>query len=278
MWPLAFGSASYRRRHIVGAIERVVGRWRHQRPMGLDVGQMQHPGPIARLANELQRAVGHVGCFGVRLGDSGRTIRVTERPARQDAAVFAKCRVGMVMPGIVARVAKVAQITVIAKVGVRFEGRMDAVIAFVGFEAALRKVHAQIGTGIHAQTVQSLNVRHHVGLANQRHPGTRGLQIVAQRTLINRQRHKIPAGTMAEGRAARVERHARGPANRRTAVGPVEPHAARGDAVDVGGVHRRLPVAGEVVPAELVRHDEQHVARFAHVADPALIPSRCSRP
>ncbi len=78
---ILLGLASDRRRDIIRAIHVVIGSRRHQRPVRLDVGQMQHPRPLAGLADELQRAVGHIGRLGVLFCDPRRQARMAQRPA-----------------------------------------------------------------------------------------------------------------------------------------------------------------------------------------------------
>src|SRR5690606_39250555 len=87
-----------------------------------------------------------------------------------------------------------------------------------------------------------------------------GPQIVADGVFACRQRHVVPGRAVAEGRAARIEGHARGPADRRLHIGPVEAHAHLRQTVNIWRLQRPVPLMGQVIPSQLVAHDEQYVA------------------
>ena len=85
-------------------------------------------------------------------------------------------------------------------------------------------------------------------------------QIVAERHLADLQRNAVPGRAVRLHVAAGVEAHARGAAHRRLHVGAREAHAPRRERIDVGCVQLGMAVAGQVVPAQLVAHDEEDVA------------------
>ena len=79
----------------------------------------------------------------------------------------------------------------------------------------------------------------------------------------------VPCRSVAEHVTAGQERHARRAAERRLHEGLLEVHPPRGESVDVGRLQVRMSVAGQVVPAKLVAHDEQNVSGGAHAGSPA---------
>ena len=76
-------------------------------------------------------------------GHARGEVRVAHLPAAQDLTVGAFNRVGEIMPGIVADISPLAQVPVIRQVGIGADIRMQAIITFVGLEAALADKHAQ---------------------------------------------------------------------------------------------------------------------------------------
>ena len=112
-----------------------------------------------------------------------------------------------------------------------------------------------------AEPAQALAVRHDMGLARQRRSTARPREVIAQGLLADRERNMVPGRAVTADVAACVERHPRRHAYRGLDVRAVEAHAAGGKRVDRRGVKRRMPVAGQVVPAQLVAHHEQHVAQ-----------------
>ena len=57
-------------------------------------------------------------------------------------------------------------------------------------------------------------------------------------------------------------------AQRRLDVGTVEAHALCSQSVDIGRMQIRMTIAAQVIPAELVEHDEQDVLSLAHSLPP----------
>ena len=91
-----------------------------------------------------------------------------------------------------------------------------------------------------------------------------GAEIVAERELTDRQRHPVPSSAVAEHGAARIEGRARRAADGGLHIGTIETQATGGQSVDVRCFQMRMPVAAEVIEAELVRHDEQDVFDIRH--------------
>ena len=118
-----------------------------------------------------------------------------------------------------------AQIVVVARA--RPAGRMQAVVALVGLEAALRHVHADDRVRRDAEQLHAFEVGRHVGLADQHVAHADLLQVIAERRLADAQRPAVPVRAVRAHVAAGVEAHARGAADRRLHIGFREAHAAR---------------------------------------------------
>src|ERR1700677_4709925 len=154
---------------------------------------------------------------------------------------------------------------------------METVVAFEGFEAAFDQEFAGFGVAVDAQAFNRVDVGTHVRLADELRAHAERAQVVAKRPLIDAQRDVVPGGAMRAHVGAGVGRHARGAADRRLHVGAVETYAARGKRVDVRRGDAIGCGTGEIVPAHLVGHDEEHVARgTAHGG--GLAPVRRSNP
>ncbi len=80
------------------------------------------------------------------------------------------------------------------------------------------------------------------------------------------QRDAIPRRAVTRHVAPGVHRHARRPADTRLDEGIGEAHTALRKRVEVAGGQIGVAVAAEVIGAQLVAHDEQDVANFAHDA------------
>ena len=245
--------------HVLRAVHRVVGRRGHIGPVRLDVAQVQQPGHIAGRAQEVDGAVGEVGRLAVRLGHAGRAVGPAQLPAGKDFAVVAQGRIGVVVPGVRTVVALRAQPVVVAHAAALEAGGQDAVEALPGLEAAF---HGQL-TGalrdVHAQALRALEIGLHVGLAQHAAAHAAGPQVVAQRLHAHRQRHEVPCRAVAADVAPGVGGHARSAAHRPLHEGACEAHASRGQGVQVRGVQLGMAGLGQVIPAQLIGHDEKHV-------------------
>ncbi len=62
-------------------VHLVVRRRRHQRPVRLDVGDVQYTRAGRRRAHEFDRAIRHVGGLGMLLADDGGQVRISQQPA-----------------------------------------------------------------------------------------------------------------------------------------------------------------------------------------------------
>ena len=254
--------------HVAGPVHGVVGRGRDVGPVRLDVGEVQAPGAVARLGHEVHGAARHVGSLGVLLLHAGRLPRMPHGPARRQRVALALCGIGPVVPRVVAGVALAVEIAVVARelrvVAAIGAGGVQAIVALVGVEAALRHAHADNRVRVDAQPLHALDVGTHVRLADQSRLHPERAQVVAERHLPHVQRDAVPGGAVRANVAAGVEAHARGTADRRLHVGAGEAHAAGGQGVDVGCMQPGVPVTGQVIPAQLVAHDEEDVADGAH--------------
>ncbi len=228
---------------------------------------MQAPGLVAGLGDEIHGAPRHVGRLGILFPDAGRLAGVAHGPAGGEAVALAGGGVGPVVPGVVAAIALVVEVAVVARdlrivapVGAE---PVQAVVALVGVEAALGDAHADDGAGIDAEPLHALRVGAHVRLADEHGAHAQRAQVVAERHLADLERIAVPGGAVRAHVAAGVEAHARGAADGRLHVGAREAHAAGRQRVDVGRVQLGVAGAGEIIPAQLVAHDEEDVAGAA---------------
>ena len=123
-------------------------------------------------------------------------------------------------------------------------GRMQAVVALVGLEAAFASEHADVE--IRDRCPAAASPRRRPSCASCR-PATCGCRAGAddpQRRLADAQREAVPVRPVRSHVAAGVEAHPRRAADRRLDIGAGEPHAARRQGVDV----RRLEIGW---PAQL---------------------------
>ena len=255
------GLAAHRGQHVARPVHRVIGRGRDVGPVRLDVRQVQHPGPVAGLAHEVDGAIGGVGRLAVRLGHGRGQPGPAHLPAAADLAARAAARIGEVVPGVVRCIAALAQPVAVGVAADLEARRPDAVVARIGLEAAVHREQARALRDVQAQARRAFGVGLHVRLADQRAAHAVRAQMVAERLLAHRQRHEVPHRAVAAHVAPGVGRHARGAADRALHEGSVEAQAARGERVDVRRVQARVAIAGQVVGAQLVAHDEQHVAQ-----------------
>ena len=223
---------------------------------------MQQPRPVAGFADELDRAIGHVRRFRMLLLHARRQVRVPQQPAAQDFAVRSFRRVGEVVPRVFARIPFRVEPVVVAKLAappLERRGGMDAVIVFERLEPGLRHDDADVRRGIEPQPRQALAIGDQVRLPDDGGTDAERPQVVADGKLADGKRDAVPGRAMTEHRAARVEARARRSAYGGLHVGAVEADSHLGDRVDVGSLERRMTVAGQIVPAQLVAHDEQDV-------------------
>ena len=168
------------------------------------------------------------------------------------------------MPRVAAVVAVITQVLGVGRgLALILEQRavgIDAVVTQIRVEANLIE-RLGLGTvGVYLQALQGLKVRRGVGLAHQGGADAVGAQVVTDCQFFERQRHCIPRHLMAADIAPGVGRHARRAADGALCIGPTETHAGGGQAVDIRRMQMGMAVAGQVVSAQLVAHDVEHVA------------------
>jgi hypothetical protein len=160
------------------------------------------------------------------------------------------------LPRIVAFVAPGAQVP---RVGAIPGGPVLGPVHYV--EAALAQELPALGRGIDPETAQAVEIRHDVGLSDQRDRTAGRGEVVAERPFRNAKRHAVPVHAMVRYVPAGVEGHPRGSAYARLDVGTVEATPRTRQAVEVRGAQGRVAIHAEMVPAQLVAHDEEHVAK-----------------
>ena len=150
---------------------------------------------------------------------------------------------------------------------------VDAVIPFEGIEPAFRDPRpdpaCRIDQARHASDIG------HMRLADQHGLDTQRAKMIANGHLAGLQRHEIPACAMRMNIPASIGAHAAGAADQRLHIRLVKAHAPRGEGVYVGRVKVRMAVAGQIVPAQLVAHDEDVSDRHS---DPTGITPCSDRP
>ena len=248
----------------VGPVEAVIGGGRDIGPVRLDIGEVEAPGFLALPADELHRPAGHVGGLGVLGLHAGGQRGIAQIPSGELFAVGPLGGVGEVVPGVGAVIAALPEPAVVGEVRVGGHVGMQPVVALIGLEAAFGEEDAGIARRVDAEAGHALPVSRHVRLADERGAQPERTQPVAEREFAHRQRDIVPGGAVAEHVAPRVEGHARGAADRRLAVGAGEARSLRREAVQMRRLQRRMAVTGQIVPAQLVRHDEQDVANARH--------------
>ena len=257
----AFLLRADRRLHVGGAVHAGVGLRRDIGPVRLDVGQMQAPWPSVVLGfrDELHRAPRHVGRLGMLVRYARGLVGMHQQPAVLQAPVLGRAGIGPVLPRVWRVVAVLAQIIVVGRA--RPPGRMQAVVALIGLEAAFRHMHADDGVLRNAEILQALQVGRHMRLADQHVADADLLQVIAERRFADAQRPAVPVRAVRAHVAAGIERHPRRAADRRLHIGVGEQHAAFGHRVDVRRLQGRVAGAAEIVVAKLVAHDPEHVLR-----------------
>ena len=141
---------------------------------------------------------------------------------------------------------------------------MQAVVALIRIEAGLADQAADLRPLVQPEPRHALFVRHHVGLADDSSAHTDRAEIVPKGQLADRQRHPVPGGAVAKDGSPGIERRARRAADGRLHISPIEADPAGGQPVDVRRFQMGMPVAAEVIPTQLVGHDEQDVFDGRH--------------
>ena len=136
----------------------------------------------------------------------------------------------------------------------------DAVVAEIRLEADFVQHLGLLAERVDGQPLQGIQIGRGVGLAHQRGADAVGAQVVADGQFFQRQGHGVPRHLMAADIAPGVGRHPRRAADGALGVGAAETHAGGGQAIDVRGVQMRMAVARQVIAAQLIAHDVQHVA------------------
>ena len=226
---------------------------------------MQAPRPSVhfRFRDEIHRAAGHVGCFGILLWNAGGLVGVDEKPAVLQRAIGGRAGIGPVLPGVGRVVSVFAQVCIVARAGPA--GRMQAVVALKGLEAAFGDMHADDRVRRNPQHSHAFEIRRHVGLADQHIAHADLLQMIAQRRFTDAQRPAIPVRAVRTHVAAGIEGHARGAADRRLHIGVREAHAPLRHCIDVRRLQGRMAGAAQIIVAKLIAHDPEDVFGPRHI-------------
>ena len=265
VWMGALGIRPHRRDDLVMAVHVVIGRRHDIGPVRLDIGQVQQERFITLFFHEFNRPAGHVGRFGILFPDAGGQMVIAEIPARQDFAVGAFGRIGPVMPRIVAVIALRFQVPVIGVVRIDQLVGPQPVIAFHRLQPAFGGEHAELGELVDTEPRHAFGVGLHMGFADERAAQALGADEITDIALADRERHAVPGRPVAVDVAPGQVGHARRPAERRLHEGTGEVHALRGKPVDMRRFQMRVSVAGQVIPAQLVAHDEENIFCCAHI-------------
>src|SRR5882672_4452166 len=192
----------------------------------------------------------------MRLPDPRGKTRVAHLPAATDLTFIVGYRDYVVGPGIGGGVALFAPPLRVPRA--RF-GVMP-VVALLFDKTAARKQTAQFVRAVHLQARQSVDVRHHVRLADQHQLASGRAQVVAEGVLGDRQRHAVPRCAVARHISPGIKTHARGAAHARLRESTLEQRSTRSQRVQVRRGEPRMTVTGEVISAQLITHDEEQVA------------------
>ena len=257
---LALAVGAHRRHHVIAGVERVVGGGGKIGPVRLDVAQVQAPAPVVRgLLDELDGPVGGERGLRMRFRHPRRPAGVSHAPAAHAPPVLPGGAVRVQLPGIVTGVALAAQVVVVSQAGREDGIGVEPLQLLERLEAAVDDRPADAGVRVHPEAGQRGTGAGHLHLADQHRRETEIPHVVSQGQLPRLERvlvgHRAVRGHVAAGVDAGPGRTAQ----RRLAVGAGEPHPAGGEPVDVRGLQVRVAVAGQVVPPELVAHDEQDV-------------------
>ena len=149
---------------------------------------------------------------------------------------------------------------------------MQAVIALVGLKTALQNVSTRLTAGGQMQPVDIGRIGAKVCLSHQCRPQALSAQVVTQGPFVHSNRHPIIGTAVTGHTAAGIKRHSRRPADRRVAIGSLEPHTTPCQGIDVRCLQEGMSIATQVVGPELIRHDEQDIAHFRHAPIIAIPP------
>ena len=210
---------------------RVVGRWRHIRPMRFYKRQMQAPSVGARRAQKIDRPIGEIGGLGMRFGHAGRPMNIAHPPSRLRLSGVIGHRDGEICPGVITDVTVLAQK---GRIAAEMIGFVMPVEPLEGHETALAQQRTALRLDLDAHAIEAFGVRQYMGLAGQGGRDAGAAQIVSQRQLRGRQRHAVPARAVAHHITPGVIRHARRAADRPLHEGPIEARATGSEPVDVG--------------------------------------------
>ena len=244
------------RQALVGRVHRVVRRGRDVGPMRLHIGQVQHPGCVALRLDEADRLVRRIGGLAVPFLHARGQAGMAHLPAVLRVARRVRHGDDVVRPGVLAVIALRAQPIGIGAVGLG----MVAVVAIDQREPALAQQHGEFVLAIEQQALHAVRIGQHVRLASECQRAAALPKVPTQRDLAHAERHAVVRRAMRGDVAPRVRTHARRPADARLHIGLREAHAARRQRVDVRRAQEGVPRAAEVIPAQLVAHDVEHVA------------------
>ncbi|MCY1526789.1 hypothetical protein D9M68_618290 [compost metagenome] len=246
---LAFRVRTDHRQGVFRPVHAGVGLGDDVGPMWLDVGKVQAPRLVAGVADEIHGAARDVGGLGMLVRHARGPIRIFEEPAGTYRAVVFDGGVCPGFPRVIAIETLLAQVGVIGGVGIMAGVGVDAVVALVGIEAAFGDTHSDLRGRVDTQPRHTGKVGAHMGFPDQDRTHAQRPQMVADRHLPGLERHEVPACPVRVHVAAGVVAHARWAADGGLDIGPVEDHAARGQAVDIRGLERRMSETGQMIGA-----------------------------
>ena len=257
---LALHAGPHRGHDVITGVHGVVGIGGNVGPVGLDVAQVQAPAPAAGgLLEKFDGPVGGERGLRMRLGDSRRQAGVAHVPAAHAAPVLVDGAVRVQFPRVVPGVALAPQVVVVAQTRREDGIGVDSFQLLERLKAAAHERSSDSARRIHSQAGKPGFGAAHVRLADEHRRDVHFSHVVAEGQFTQLEgapvRHHAVGGHVAPGVDAGPGR----PAQRRLAVGAGEPDPAGREPVDVRCLQVRMAVAGQVVPPELVAHDEQDV-------------------
>ena len=124
---------------------------------------------------------------------------------------------------------------------------MQPVIPYPRVEPAFGLAHPDDAVLWNAKPRHAFLVSLHMRLAEK--PAGHAIlpQMIAKRGLADADGKLVPAGSMACHIAARIGRHAAGPADRRLDIGVGKADTARGHPVKIGGVQGLVPGTAQII-------------------------------
>ena len=184
---------------------------------------------------------------------------VAHVPAAHAASVLAGGAVRVQLPRIASAIALGAQVLVVTQSRREHGIGIEPFELLERLEAAADDRPADFAIEIHAQAGKRRLGAAHLHLADQHRRDAEVPHVVPQGQLSQLEGVFVRRCTV-RGHVAPGEDAGTGwPAQRRLAVGAGESNPAGGKPVDVRCLQVRMAVAGQVVPPELVAHDEQDV-------------------